>query len=150
MVESWTPRRQGDLGELSAMQWLVARGATVYVPLLHSPDCDLVVDLDGRLIRVQVKASTYKSEHRFHVTLSTRGGNESWSGLVKRLDPERCDYLFVHVADGRRWFIPAGAVGGGTHIVVGGPKYAAFEVDRGPPLAARERPPLHAESIVRR
>src|SRR5947207_7209753 len=103
MVESWTPRRQGDLGELSAMQWLVARGGTVYVPLLHSPDCDLVADLDGRLIRVQVKTSTYNSDHRFHVTLSTRGGNQSWSCLVKQLDPERCNCIFVRVAAGRRW-----------------------------------------------
>ena len=69
--------------------------------------------------------------------LAIRGGNQSWSGLVKRLDQKRCDYLFVHVADGRRWFIPAAAVDGGTHIVLGGPKYAAFEVDRGPPIASR-------------
>ena len=41
------------------------------------------------------------------VTVCTRGGNQSWSGLVKRLDPTSCDYLFVLVGDGRRWFIPA-------------------------------------------
>lgn len=68
------------------------------------------------------------------MTLCTRGGNQSWSGLVKRFSADRCDFLSVHTADGRRWFIPSTAVEGGTAIVLGGPKYAAFEVDRGEPL----------------
>jgi hypothetical protein len=42
--------------------------------------------------------------------------------------------LFVLVADGRRWFIPAKTVAGGTRVVLGGPKYAAFEVEPGRPL----------------
>jgi hypothetical protein len=42
----------------------------------------------------------------------------------------------VHVADGRRWFIPATEVAGGTAILLGGPKYAAFEVERGRPFEA--------------
>jgi hypothetical protein len=53
---------------------------------------------------------------------------------VKRLDGSRIDFLFVHVADGRRWFIPAGEVGGGCSILLGGPKYATYEVEPGEPL----------------
>jgi hypothetical protein len=64
----------------------------------------------------------------------TRGGNQSWNRIVKRMDPSRCDYLFVTVADGRRWLIPADAVGGGTAIDLGGPKYAQYEVDPDPPM----------------
>jgi PD-(D/E)XK endonuclease len=108
----WTPRRQGDLGEVSAMQWLVSAGAIVSVPLFANPDYDLVADFDGRLVRVQVKTSTCWRNGRYEVTLATRGGNQSWSGLVKRLDASRCDGLFVHVGDGRRWYIPAEAIGG--------------------------------------
>jgi hypothetical protein len=44
------------------------------------------------------------------------------------------------VGDGRRWFIPASELGGGTSIVVGGPKYSEFEVDPGAPLQARTAP----------
>ena len=40
---------------------------------------------------------------RWEVTLCTRGGNQSWNGLVKYLEPTRCDYLFVLVGDGREW-----------------------------------------------
>jgi hypothetical protein len=36
------------------------------------------------------------------IVISTRGGNQSWSGVVKYLEPSRCDYLFVLAGDGRR------------------------------------------------
>ena len=118
------------------MEWLAHAGAYVYLPLGHSPDCDLVADIDGRLVRVQVKTSGCFRLGRWDVTLATRGGNRSWSGLVKRFSPERADFLFVHVADGRRWFIPSHEVEGGTGIRLGGPKYAGFEVDPGRPFPA--------------
>jgi hypothetical protein len=134
-----SPRRQGDLGELSAMQWLGEQGYAIYLPLGHSPHCDILAEDGAKLLRVQVKTSTYYRNSRWNVAVCTRGGNQSWSGTVKRLDPVRIDYLFVLVGDGRRWFIPSGHVAGGTGILLGGPKYADFEVDRGPPL-----PPRHA------
>ena len=69
------------------------------------------------------------------VALCTRGGNQSWSRIVKRFSPTRCDRLFVLVADGRRWFIPAAIVAGTTAITLGGPKYAEYEVEPGRPFA---------------
>ena len=129
-------REQGDLGELSALEWLVKAGAHVYIPLGHSPDCDLVADMDGRLVRVQVKTSRFFRLGRWEVALATRGGNRSWNGVVKRFTPDRADFLFVHVADGRRWFIPSSDLGGGSGIRLGGPKYAAFEVEPGRPFPA--------------
>ena len=50
------------------------------------------------------------------------------------MGPGSCDYLFVLVGDGRRWFIPSDAIGGRTCIALGGPKYAEFEVEPGRPL----------------
>ena len=127
-----SPRDQGDIGERSAAIWLLDAGARVFVPFGHSPDTDLVAEMDGRLVRVQVKTSTVLAKNgRYHVSLATRGGNQSWNGLVKRFSAARCDFLFVLVADGRRWFIPSAAVDGGSQIVVGGPKYALYEVARG-------------------
>jgi PD-(D/E)XK nuclease superfamily protein len=131
------PREQGDLGEASAIEWLTRWGARVWVPISHSPDIDLIAEKDGRLWRVQVKTCACWYKGRWSVSVCTRGGNQSWSGLVKRLDPSRCDFLFVLAADGRRWFIPSGAVGGGTAILLGGPKYATYEVDEAAPMPNR-------------
>jgi hypothetical protein len=126
-------REQGDVGERAAAVWLLLQADTsVFVPFGHSPDTDLVAIMSGRLLRVQVKTSTVRINNgRYAVQLATRGGNQSWSGLVKRFSSSRCDFLFVLVGDGRQWFIPAASVEGGTSIIVGGPKYAPFEVDRG-------------------
>jgi hypothetical protein len=131
-------REQGDVGERAAAVWLLLQPDTsVFVPFGHSPDTDLVAIMDGRLLRVQVKTSTVRiSNDRYAVTLATRGGNQSWNGLVKRFSSARCEFLFVLVGDGRQWFIPAARVEGGTSIIVGGPKYAPYEVERGRPIEA--------------
>ena len=129
-----TTRRQGDLGEGSAIQWLTASGACIYVPFGHSPDYDLIAESDGALLRVQVKTSTFFRNDRWEVMIATRGGNQSWSGVVKRFDASRYDRLFVLVGDGRRWFIPAEEIGGSTCVLLGGPKYERFEIESGSPI----------------
>jgi hypothetical protein len=85
-------------------------------------------------VRVQVKTTTVFRHGRYDVTLCTRGGNHSWSGLVKYFAAERCDWLFVPAADGRRWFIPSQAIAATSGLRLGGPKYAAYEVEPGRPL----------------
>jgi hypothetical protein len=143
-----TPREQGDIGELSAIVWLASQGHPVFKPLFHSPHYDLVADLGGRLVRVEVKTTTLFRKDRWEVTVCTRGGNQSWNGLTKRLDPENCDYLFVLVKDGRRWFIPSTDFGGGRGLRLGGPKYAMFEVEKGGPIP--DAAPLQSASPTTR
>jgi hypothetical protein len=126
-----TPREQGNLGEYSAVEWFMSKGMGVAVPIGHTPDWDLMAEVDGRGVRVQVKTSGRFDRGRWAVSISTRGGNRSWSGLVKYLDPARCDYLFVLVGDGRRWFIPTSALECWSQLTLGGPKYAEFEVEPG-------------------
>jgi hypothetical protein len=129
-----TPREQGDFGELSAMQWLVWQGASIALPVGNNRHWDLVAELDGRVLRVQVKTSRSFRLGRWEVRVSTSGGNQSWNRVVKLLDPSRFDYLFVLVGDGRRWFIPSERVEGSTALRLGGPKYAEFQVERGEPI----------------
>jgi PD-(D/E)XK nuclease superfamily protein len=133
-------RQQGDLGEASAIEWFTRLGAVVAAPLGHSPDYDLVVEHRDRLIRVQVKTSvcttrTPAGHERHCVQVATLGGNQSWTGVVRKFDSSRADALFILSGDGRRWLIPAHAVEGATSINVGGQKYSEFEIERGFPLA---------------
>ena len=131
------PRQQGDIGEGSAVEWLTSRGYPIFLPVGHSPDYDLVAEIDKQLVRVQVKTSrALLPLGRYQVSLATRGGNRSWNGTVKRFDRSRYDQLFVLLANGRRWFIPADRIEGTTALHLGGPKYAEFEIDRGRPFAS--------------
>ena len=122
------------------MEWLGTQGYGVWLPVGHSPDCDLIADDGAALLRVQVKTTVRFRNRRWEVMICTRGGNQSWSGTVKLFSPSRCDRLFILVADGRRWFIPTRAVEAGTGLLLGGPKYSEFEIDRGRPLPSWEPP----------
>src|SRR6266540_899892 len=140
------PREQGDLGEISAMEWLASKGARIYLPVGHSPDVDLIADLGNRVVRVEVKTSTQRrGDGRWAVLISTRGGNQSWTGLVKYFEPSRCDYLFAHVGDGRRWCIPTEQLECRSQLTLGGAKYAEFEIEPGCALA--EAPSLESGSL---
>jgi len=125
---------QGDQGEYSAIAWLGKTFRSVSVPLGNCSDYDVVADIDGKLAKVQVKTSRQRVGDRYCVTLCTRGGNQSWNGIVKRFSADRCDFLFAHTAEGRRWFVPSAKVDGTTSIVLGGPKYAEYEIEPGWPL----------------
>ena len=128
---------QGDLGESIARCWYELHGHVVFIPTGRSPDYDFVADDGERLIRVQVKTSGSVTPYgRWAVSICTRGGNQSWSGLSKRFSADRCGELFVVSVDGRRWRIPSGAVGATTKISLGGRKYAQYEVEPGPALRA--------------
>lgn len=66
----------------------MSRGARLWRPLLHSPDYDLVAEVDGRLLRIEVKTSTRLNRRgRWDAAIATRGGNRSWSGVVKEPGP---------------------------------------------------------------
>jgi hypothetical protein len=78
--------RQGAIGESSAIDWLTRVGATVSLPFGPSPDYDLVADIDGSLLRVQVKTSTVSTSRRLGTagipsisrrTVATRAGAAS-------------------------------------------------------------------------
>jgi hypothetical protein len=108
------------------MEWLGTQGYGVWIPIGHSPDCDLIAEVGERLLRVQVKTTTRFRHGRWEVMLCTRGGNQSWNGTVRLFSSARADRLFVLVGDGRRWFIPADVVSGGTGLLLGGPKSRAL------------------------
>lgn len=132
-------RQQGDLGEASAIEWLTQVGAGVWIPIGHSPDSDLIAESAGRLLRIQVKTCTHRAatrSERWQVQLATNGGNQSWNGVAKPLDPSRVDYVFVLTGDGRQWFIPVAAIEGRHSIHLGGAKYSEFEIDRGRAILA--------------
>ena len=119
---------------MSAMYWLASRGARIALPVGNNPHWDLVAELNGRVLRVQVKTGRSRRTGRWEVRVSTSGGNQSWNRVVKLLDPSCFDYLFVLVGDGRRWFIPASRIEAGCGLRLGGPKYAEFEVEQGDPI----------------
>ena len=134
-------REQGDIGEASCIAWLAEQGALIFTPLFRSPNYDLIAEMAGRVVRIEVKTSNSRTKlGNWVVAVATRGGNQSWNRVAKRWDRNRCDFLFAHVGDGRRWFIPASRVEGENAIVLGGRKYAQFEIESGYQFAQQTLP----------
>jgi len=130
MLNQRNTRKQGDVGLGAAIGYFSMKGYTVSIPLTDNQEYDLIVDIDGNPNKVQVKTSRLESRNAkgYDVQLRTLGGNRSWSGVSKKFDPNRVDYLFVLTNDGRMYFIPSSSVKGTSSIVVGNQMYTEFEV----------------------
>jgi len=121
-------KKQGDAGVGSAVAYFTQCGYTVSIPLTDSQDYDLIVDIDGKLNRVQVKTSRCSEKSGIYkVNLRVLGGNRSGTGKVKHFDSGLVEYVYILVANGDRYFIPTSAIESKSCIHVG-QKYLEYKV----------------------
>jgi hypothetical protein len=85
-------RRQGAIGLARAIAYYTNKGYAVFIPVTDVSRYDLLVDTGVRILRVEVKTTRQADGS---VTLRTTGGNQSWSGVVKRISSEDCDVVFI-------------------------------------------------------
>lgn len=86
-------KQQSAIGVSRATLYFSEQGYPVFVPVTDCSRYDLVVDIDGILKRVEVKTVNSKTDA---VELRTLGGNQSWSGEVKRISECDCDIVFMY------------------------------------------------------
>ena len=111
-------KQQGDIGLGYAIAYFTKEGYTVCVPLTDSQEYDLVVE-NGTLLRVQVKTTSHRNKYgSFEVQLVTKGGNQSWGGVSKKLDRSKVDAIFALTSEGDQYFIPCSAFEGNLSITV--------------------------------
>ena len=120
---------KGTVGIGRAIQYFTSKGVVVSIPLNDSQGYDLVVEVDGKLQRVQVKTSTSRggSGESWSIALRTMGGNQSFH-TAKDFDKTKCDLLFSMVENGRMWLIPTDKITSKTCITVGHKSWAEYEV----------------------
>lgn len=88
-----------------AIAYFGSNGYTVSIPLNDTQDYDLVVDFDGELKKIQVKASGYKQNNdSFQIQLRTVSGTTRQP--YKTVKDTDIDYLFCLCGDGTMYFIP--------------------------------------------
>src|SRR5579859_3724207 len=86
-------KTQGAIGVGAAIAHYAAQGFPVFAPVADIARYDLIVDTGKQLLRVEVKTT---STANGQVGLRTLGGNQSWSGEVKRISAEDCDVVFCY------------------------------------------------------
>lgn len=117
----------GNIGVSHAIHYFSKNGYTLCIPLNDSQDYDLVVEIDGELVKVQVKTTKQVTDYGVpKVTVKSMGGT---SGTVySRVRDSSAEYLYVyHYELDRAWFIPVTSDMPSTAINLG-EKYNEFEV----------------------
>ena len=101
--------KQGNLGLGKAIEYFVSKGYNISIPLNDTQKYDLVVDIEDKLYRVQVKTTRHKVCNCYAVELKNTGGS-SGKYKVRYFDNTKSDYLFVYVADETMYLIPCSII----------------------------------------
>jgi hypothetical protein len=100
------PKVVGDRTQLAVMAALYEMGYGLYVPFGENTRCDLVVERDGRLARLQIKTGRLRKGAVLFNVCSTYGHHPN-PKILKRTYEDDVDYFAVHCRDtGRVYLIP--------------------------------------------
>ena len=98
---------QGSIGLGQAIAYFVKVGYTVSIPLNDSQDYDLVIEIDGKLYKVQVKTTTVKARSSGYYQPTLRQSCKNTKrNYMKAATELKYDYLFVTADNLQSWFIP--------------------------------------------
>lgn len=99
-------KKQGDIGMCYAIAYFSKMGYTVNIPITDSQDYDLIIDREGKLLKVQVKTTKFKiRDGVYQVSLKTCGGNRSGQ-TIKNFNENGSDLLFVLTDEGTTYLTP--------------------------------------------
>ena len=119
---------QGNLGLGKAIEYFTSHNIVVALPLNDTQPYDLIADFNGKLQRISVKTSRYKSsETSYSVQLRNTGGNRTGNVRQVNFDNNTCDYLFIYTADEMMYLIPTSQITAVNSICVGN-KYQEYRV----------------------
>lgn len=112
-------KQQGDVGVAMAIAYYTKEGYVVCYPLTDNARYDLIVEKDGVISRVQCKCTDAIEKGSYNVNLRTSGGNQSWSGTIKKISADETDILFVYSMDGASYQFPPEVFDGRSKIALG-------------------------------
>ena len=119
---------QGNAGLGAAISYLTRVGHVVLIPLTDSQDYDLVVEINSKLDRVQVKTTNSTSKYGYYkVCLKTSGGNKSGTGKTKYFDNSKVEWVFVLAGNNSQYFIPSKEIEAKAQINLGD-KWKAYKI----------------------
>lgn len=110
-----TRKNIGNSGLSMAIAYFGSNGYTVLIPLNDTQDYDLVVDMDGKLKKIQLKVTSYKRiNNAYQVQLRTISGTTRKP--YKTVKDTNIDYLFCLCGDGTMYLIPIDVIKSGNSI----------------------------------
>lgn len=89
---------QGNMGLGLAIGYFSLLGYTVCLPLNDNQNYDLIVDIENKLCKVQVKTTAFKQNNKYVVQLKAVRSNRT-SNNILNFDGTKIDYLFIVTED---------------------------------------------------
>ena len=107
------PSHKGLRGELYFQSFMVSQGILIASPVADLWRCDFIVEIEGKLVKVNVKTmSSRKNQKGYEVSVRTGG-----RGNNRRYTCEELDYFaLVSLECERIWLIPVSDVSIGNII----------------------------------
>lgn len=101
-----TSKQKGNLTELQCLTSFYENGCHVSIPFGENSRYDMIVDVGGKLIRVQVKTSSLKKTKSRAIEFSCRSSHVNRSGVKNvKYTKEEIDY-FATYRSGKCYLIP--------------------------------------------
>ena len=101
-----TSKQKGNLTELQCITAFYAEGCHVSLPYGENSRYDMIVDVNGILLRVQVKTSSLKNGSNDAISFSCRSSHVNSNGVKSvRYTAQEIDY-FATFWDGQCYLIP--------------------------------------------
>ena len=99
-------KKQGDVGLGIAIGYFASRGDTVCIPLTDSQKYDLIVDIEGKINRVQIKTTYHKNPYGIYVATLCVINRDKKGSSRKVVGPDDVDAYFIVTEEGTRYLVP--------------------------------------------
>lgn len=121
-------KKFGAIGIAKAIDYFTSKEYSVFVPVSDVDKYDLIVDVDGRLYKIQCKTCSKLTKHAtFEISLRTFGGYKIKSIFTKYIKGD-FDLLFIYCVNGTSYLIPFAEIEGKSSVTVGGNSYKEYEL----------------------
>ena len=89
-----TTKQKGNLTELQCLAGFVEQGYNVSIPYGEDSKYDFIADIDGKLIRVQVKTSSLRKDTEGAISFPCRSTHKNFNGVSNvRYTSKDIDYF---------------------------------------------------------
>ncbi len=113
-------KEKGDIALGQAIAYYSKKGYEILLPIGDKKKYDFVIDIDGKLFKVQVKYTSFKEDSgNFAVPLKVMGGNRSSGNNSKKYKKGDFDILFAFTSEGSAYEISYDIINGKGSIVLG-------------------------------
>lgn len=123
-----TNKQKGNMGVAIAIAYYTSFGYTVSIPLNDTQDYDLLIEKEGKIKMIQVKATSCKTKfNNYQVALKSCGGTKGTT--YKTVIDTKVDEIFVVTKDLDIYIIPKEDIINRSTITLGF-QYDIYKVSR--------------------